>query len=263
VRTESELICTKIRSFLTKKQRHGETTGGGVWMGGTASVWSINQFKEVRDVYEQEGIATLSAEDGFAKLQTIIFDDTTMTNKRQQMEPHDADGYILGVGDVVKVPDKKTGMMVEGVVSEICRLETHQVLVDLGDEEETVDVEKCILVLRSTDLEIDDIVECKPHGMELYFRGTISSRNIDGTYDVKMQSDDPDDYERNVPHDRIRKLMTNRTMSMMRWHTAVSAVKAVNAFKAMGKFHEQALAKLHSIQEKEKRRKIQESESKS
>lgn len=170
----------------------------------------------------------------------------TTTKPRFHLDDeHVTDHHELCIGDVVRVRDG--GMTFEGVISSMCKLEEHAVVVDFGDSEEKVDIRNCELMLRSIDFEVDDVVEVQPAGFLLFFRGRILKNNHNGTFDVKIDSDDPNDVELDVPFENIRKLMTNRSMASMRLHKAANAIKTMNAFKSMGHFHAKAAEKLHSI----------------
>jgi len=220
-------------------------------MGGSASVLTFKQFQEARRIYESENLKTKTVEQALPLLSAAI---NAGKKRRSPLleEEEECQLNLLQVGDVVKLPDKASGILVEGVVTGFCRLK-NEVLVDFGDCEEEFHASNGVLLLRSTDLEVEDIVEVRPHGTSMYLRGKVVSVNLDRTYDVKMESDDPEDYERGVRFDDIRKLMTNRSLAMHRWHHAVNVVRSMNAFASMGKYHSMAHAKLDAITEKRRR----------
>eukprot|EP01034_Spumella_vulgaris_P023173 gene23173-29367_t len=91
-------------------------------------------------------------------------------------------------------------------------------------------VHNCTLVIRSDELEVGDKVEMKPAGSALYFVGIVSAINPDCTCDIQMDGDDPDDIERNVNVDDIRKLMSKRALVVGRWRRAFMAVRATKKF---------------------------------
>lgn len=223
-------------------------------MGAGASILQDKQaFFHLRDVYESENLREMSAEAGlgrlktkFDELQSSVAKKAKTTEAEDDGEPH-LSAHEYGIGDVVRVNVRDGGTTLEGVITSVCKLEAHAVVVDFGDGEETVDLANLQLVLLSTDFEVDDCVECMPPGYALYFRGHIIKNNHDKTFDVKIDGDDPDDIEYNVPHAHIRKLMTGRNMASLRLHKTVSAVKAINAFRSMGKFHAKALDKMNAI----------------
>lgn len=209
----------------------------------------MEQFQSIRRVYEREGLKTKTVEQAWPLFTAAIAGkkrSSSLLDEEEELEG------VLQVGDVVKLPDKATGILVEGVVTGYCKL-YKKVQVDFGDCEEEFHASNGVLLLRSTDVEVEDIVEVRPHGIAMFLRGRVVSANLDGTYDVKMESDDPEDYERGVRFEDIRKLMTNRSLAMHRWHHAVSVVRSMNAFATMGKFHNMAHAKLDAITAKRRR----------
>lgn len=232
--------------------------------GASTGIPDFQDFQSLQELYEMEGLKDVEPNMALQKLKSK-FNEMHSNPKDQESSPkklqkisdssevnshhsEQLNAHEWGVGDVVKVKDG--ALLFEGVITEICKLDSHQVKVDFGDSEETVNLDQCSLVLRSIDLEVDDRVEVKPADSAIYFVGHIITKNLDGTFDVKIDSDDPDDVERHVPYDNIRKLMTSRSMASMKFHHAVNQLKAVNAFKSMGKFHAKALAKLDAIKEK-------------
>ena len=204
----------------------------------------------MRDLYEAEQLRDADDAAAFSLLRSAAYNlsappSRTVTAARFHLDQaHVTDDHELAIGDVVRVRDG--GMTFEGVISSVCKLVEHAVVVDFGDSEEKVDLANCELLLRATDFEVDDCVEVQPQGFHMYFRGHIQRCNNNGTFDVKIESDDPDDVELNVPFGNIRKLMTSRSMASMRLQKAVSAIKAINAFKSMGNFHVKATEKLHA-----------------
>ncbi len=116
----------------------------------------------------------------------------------------------------------------EGFVVE--RLNDVNILVDFGENIKEVHVSNCTIVIRSDELEVGDKVEMKPAGMALYFVGKVIAINADCTLDVLMDGDDPDDIERGVDVDNIRKLMSKRGLVVGRWRRAFMLVVAINRF---------------------------------
>jgi hypothetical protein len=62
-----------------------------------------------------------------------------------------------------------------------------------------------------------------------------------------MDGDDPDDIERNVELDCIRKLMSKRALVVGRWRRAFMAVRATKKFNKFGFAEEYGEAKTDSF----------------
>lgn len=150
----------------------------------------------------------------------------------------------IDVGDIVKAKPPGSSLYFEGVVVDI---DGDNISVDYGDAVESVRRKDCYVVLSGFELEVGDIVEIKPSGMSLYFRGTILHFNENGTVDVKMDGDDADDIERNVSTENIRKVMTHRQLAVFRWKKSVMTIEAANAFTFSGKQHRQKMSPLSTI----------------
>lgn len=139
---------------------------------------------------------------------------------------------LFCVGDVVKVkfPD---GTEPEGLVMEICT-DAEKVLVDFCSEGFVREVyaADCDLVVKSDVMEVGDQVQVQPKGSAIYFVGRVSQINNDGTYDVMMEGDDPDDIEFKVPPSNIRKLMSRRALVVARWKRAKMVVSSMNNFQS-------------------------------
>ena len=245
-------------------------------MGAGASVLTFEEYKEVQHVYESRGLSSASLDEVLESLRGVLprmaeskgpvaaaaankrrLADEEEKKKKKEEEEEDEGHWSrheFGVGDVVKVKDAVMHCFFEGVISAVCKPESRQVKVDFGDSEETVDISHCSLVLRATDCEVDDIVEVRPPGMALYFRGRVVRANVDGTFDIKIDSDDPEDFERGVHHENIRKLMTSRQLATLRWNKATNAVKAALAFSSHGRSSMRLVgAKIDSINAKRPR----------
>lgn len=145
------------------------------------------------------------------------------------------------IGDIVKV--RQGYMMYEGVVVEVSSTTLD---VDFGDDIETVPLENCCLVMNGLDYEIGDYVSACPAG-DLYFNGKIVSINTNGTFDILFDGDDPEDVERNIRPDKLRKIRTGRQLVLNRWQKAKNLITmslawaSVNqgnetSFEAEGKF---------------------------
>lgn len=229
-------------------------------MGAAASTLSKEEFDRAAELYEQ---LKMEAKLDFQHVKTKFIEQQQQQQQsrpskmaRSSTPPHDDPDHFLnhewGVGDVVKVRDTTIPTLhFEGVITEACKLNAHQVKVDFGDSEEMVDLDRLVLVLRSHDVEVGDKVQFKASGMAIWFVGHIIRKNPDGTFDIHVDSsDDPDDIERGVHNDDVRKLMTGRNLAMLHFQNAVHAVKAINAFKSMGAFHSKAREKLDLIKGK-------------
>lgn len=102
--------------------------------------------------------------------------------------------------------------------------------VDFGDSIESVAFENCALVLNGLELEVGDEVEYRAPGMALYFRGKVINYNEDDTtWDIQMIGEDPDDIERHVPFDQLRKVRTGRELCA-KFKRGVAKVQAINRF---------------------------------
>jgi hypothetical protein len=125
------------------------------------------------------------------------------------------------VGDIVKV--RQGFMMYEGVVVEVPGGSCHTLDVDFGDDIETVPIEHCCLVMNGLDFEVGDYVSACPAG-DLYFNGKITSINSNGTFDILFDGDEPDDVERNIRPDKVRKIRTGRQLVLNRWQKAKNLI---------------------------------------
>ncbi len=135
----------------------------------------------------------------------------------------------FAVGDVVKARDG--GMMFEGVVVNISG---GLVDVDFGDAVESVRVENCSLVMSGLEFEVGDKVEYTPPHTLLHFLGTIIEINQELLIaDVLMDGDDPDDVERGVPFDALRKVKTGRDLTE-KFKRGIKLVQTINKFKLLG-----------------------------
>lgn len=141
---------------------------------------------------------------------------------------------LFYVGDVVRVSEFDTER--EGVVLEM--IGHDRVLVDFGDSFDEFDVDECTLICKAEEYELNDRVEVKEGGLS--FVGTITKIHSDNTYDVLMVGDDPDDIEYNVRPEKMRKLMTNRSVALSRFRKASLAVIASAKFWKPIKFSEEA-----------------------
>jgi len=142
------------------------------------------------------------------------------------------------VGDVVKV--FYDGFWSEGVVVELIG---DRFSVDFGDVNHEFAKSDCHLVMRGLDFEEGDYVDVQVDC--LFFRGKIIAVNLvaDGcTFDVQMDGDDPEDVERGVTAERLRKLMTSRPLAIERWKRVLNSIRAIQAFAHFGHFHSQPKA---------------------
>jgi len=110
----------------------------------------------------------------------------------------------------------------EGVVLE--QIGNDRVVVDFGDGHDEFDVNDCRLICRGEEYELNDKVKFMDGGLK--FVGHIFKINENGTYDIKMLGDDPDDIEFGVSPDKIRKIMTNRSVATARFRKVSYAIIA-------------------------------------
>jgi hypothetical protein len=139
---------------------------------------------------------------------------------------------LFTVGDFVKVTHAD-GTAGEGIILEVQDLDT--VVVDFGAEGIVKQclAANCELIVQSDTLEVGDQVQVQPVGSAMYFVGRVSVINLDGTYDVVMEGDDPDDIERSVPESNIRKLMSRRALVVARWKRAALVVSSMHNFQSL------------------------------
>ena len=133
----------------------------------------------------------------------------------------------LQVGDIVRVTFANQDPM-EGFVVE--RLNDENLLVDFGENIKQCHVKQCTLIVKSDELEMGDKVEMRPEDTGLYFVGKVIAINADCTLDIMMDGDDPDDIERGVNPDNVRKLMSKRGLVVGRWRRAFMMIVAINKF---------------------------------
>lgn len=125
----------------------------------------------------------------------------------------------------------------EGIIVE--RVTKSTIRVDFGNSTGDFDIYHCDLILRSDEYEVGDVVKMSPSGGGLYFSGRVVNVNEDGTLDIHMDGDDPDDIEHSVDLKNVIKVMTRRAMVISRWRAAAAAVIAANAMaKASHRTHD-------------------------
>lgn len=134
------------------------------------------------------------------------------------------------VGDYLKVKEAN-GSYVEGLMVE--RIDNEKVMIDFCGDIKECYVEECQLLVKSDEVEIGDKVEVKPKGMSIFFVGKVIRLNENGTFDIAMEGDDPDDVERDVTADDLRKLMSRRALVVSRWKRAFMLIVAASAFKSI------------------------------
>ena len=54
---------------------------------------------------------------------------------------------------------------------------------------------------------VGDVVKMIPVGGTFFFSGRVHQLNADGTLDIQMDGDDPEDIERKVPKQNITKVL--------------------------------------------------------
>lgn len=193
-------------------------------------------IREFKGVYENEYIPKLKSgqitkENGYLVFKRLIDDyygSTTPSTAKtatemilpQVFQPCESEFMI---GDVVKA--KVDNMMFEGVV--VGYADNSKLEIDFGDDVEEVLSSDCSLVLSGIDFEVGDQVACCPNGGTLWFNGVIVEIHRDGTFDIKMDGEDEDDYERGVTIERIRKIRTGRDLVTSRWKRAFNKLQAI------------------------------------
>jgi hypothetical protein len=197
----------------------------------------IHPMQRMKSMYEQDYEAKIKAgemteadalQELRAKAEYLIFQESEAKIQRNM--------HGLEVGDVVMANSK------EGVIVEV-HFENNSVHFDTGEDILTLPVGEVTLVKRGSEFETGDKVEVRADGSALYVSGFLEKINADGTLDVKLvkdadDSDEEDDWERNVSPANARKLKTGRKLAIMRWK------KAFNAITAMKKFNSQRLTSL-------------------
>lgn len=134
----------------------------------------------------------------------------------------------FSIGDVVKAGEG--ALQFEGVVVNFA---DGMVDVDFGDAIESYRPDRCSLVMSGIEFEVGDKVEFTPKNMALHFCGTILSINTDTlTADLLMDGDDPDDIERDVEFDQMRKVKTGRNLTA-KFKKGVRLIQAVNRMSGM------------------------------
>lgn len=201
-------------------------------------------FKKLRQVYESEYISFMNGSQ--LKSQTEMEEFLVWKGKVESLllAPidtipskfvEDYENVALGIssklerlnlGDIVKVRDGE--LMFEGMIVEI--IGGRLVRVDFGDDVEEFPIDKCSLVLRAIDYEIDDHVQIKPEGSALYFTGRVITINIDGTINVRMDGDDADDIEYNIPIENCIKIKSCRPQAIGLWKKLRDSLKAAHIF---------------------------------
>lgn len=138
---------------------------------------------------------------------------------------------LFCVGDFVKVVFPN-GTAPEGLVMEI--IDSEKVVVDFCADGFVKEVyaADCELIVKSDTMEVGDQVQVQPVGQANFFVGRVAQINTDGTYDVVMEGDDPDDIETSVPTTNIRKLMSRRAIVIARWKRAAMVVSSINNFQS-------------------------------
>ena len=138
---------------------------------------------------------------------------------------------LFCVGDFVKVVFPN-GTAPEGLVMEI--IDSEKVVVDFCADGFVKEVyaADCELIVKSDTMEIGDQVQVQPVGQHNFFVARVAQINSDGTYDVVMEGDDPDDVELAVPATNIRKLMSRRAIVIARWKRAAMVVSSINNFQS-------------------------------
>mmetsp|Transcript_21911 Transcript_21911/g.36684 ORF Transcript_21911/g.36684 Transcript_21911/m.36684 type:complete len:245 (+) Transcript_21911:189-923(+) len=196
---------------------------------------------EKYSVEETPAQTPLTAESKSAPVQTTSAADSkdiaTATQvvetmkKSNKIASIDADAPF-SVGDFVeyKVGDEPP---LEGIIVEI--IDDSTITVEFGGAGETTkDVPSalCKAIVKSDELEVGDQVQIQPEGSYMTFVGRISEINPDGTYDVQMKGDDPDDVEKGAQKQNITKLMSRRALVIARWKRAAMVVSSIHKFQS-------------------------------
>eukprot|EP01041_Mallomonas_annulata_P000166 gene166-285_t len=210
-------------------------------------------FKRVRQMYDEEFSLKPQGHHGLhgnnknsedfllwkQKIEGMILDLSLCMSPRSAgpISPTSNDPFIeslrykdckdqLSIGDIVRAKDGD-GWTPEGLIVEI--IGGRQVQVDFGDVIMEYPIETCSLVLSGIEFELNDHVQVKPEGMSLYFSGiVIAIHDEEGTLDVQMDGDDPDDVEFNIPKDRVVKLRSARPLALGHWRMLKNALGAAS-----------------------------------
>jgi len=198
-------------------------------------------FIKLKDLYETEyepKIASGELKEGdVAALLNAKYDElieVALTRREEIKTKGQAMVNVINVGDVVTT--QVGGNEVEGVCIAL-HYEDHHVTVDDGNDTHEVLLENVTVKLKGESLEVNDKVEIKdPEGSALFYHGTITTIDAEtGKVDIKMDGDDPDDYERGVAPENVRKVQTGRNLACMRWNKATTTIKVMRAFVMSGK----------------------------
>ena len=60
---------------------------------------------------------------------------------------------------------------------------------------------------------VGDVVKMIPVGGTFFFSGRVHQLNADGSLDIQMDGDDPEDIERKVPKNNVTKVRVTRAIS--------------------------------------------------
>lgn len=129
----------------------------------------------------------------------------------------------MNVGDVVST--KKGDTTVEGILIAV-HYEDDHVSVDNGKEVHEVPINGVEVIVQGDAIEVNDQVEMRPEDSHVYYKGVVLSIDATtGALDVRMDGEDPDDIEKGVPLNMVRKIKTHRNMACMRWNKAHKGIQ--------------------------------------
>lgn len=183
----------------------------------------IEVYEALKHRYEAEGEGKSDAEK--STLLSSLRSEYDAFVHRGDAEHHAA----IVIGDVVHAP--VDGMFFEGVVNHI---EDGVATVDFGDHDiQPCPLAQCRRVLAWSALEVGDEVSVAETGTDLKFLGVITEVALDEEgrpyYGVAYEGE-ADNPERDVAHDRVRKMRSVRSTAVKRWKEAFHAVMAIHAF---------------------------------
>lgn len=194
-------------------------------------------YREISHIYESEFLSKIKSgamteKDAYMAIKSKYLDLAAKAKATpDKVKPGHGDRKLLSweagtfatkfhIGDVVSV--EELDVVREGVVLELS--DQDKVIVDFGDFADEYNTNECTMLVRSDQFEVGDKVEVKDAG--LYFLGNIVGLNDNGTYDIVMMGDDPEDIERGVSKDNLRKVMTKRDVALSKFRKASLAVVA-------------------------------------
>jgi hypothetical protein len=129
----------------------------------------------------------------------------------------------MNVGDVVST--KKGDTTLEGILIAV-HYEDDHISMDDGEEVHKVPINGIEVIVQGDAIEVNDQVEMRPEDTHVYYKGVVLSIDATtGALDVRMDGEDPDDIEKGVPLNMVRKIKTHRNLACMRWNKAHKGIQ--------------------------------------